>query len=242
MSSAAMAHLLQLGRPGAAPRLPATAEAATPTPPRTVRDRIGLADVSPDDDHAILPRAEVAAVHQAGRASWQISTDQPQPLVIGLFIRDVAGVPSGNNWLPPTSPTVPRAGDQAPEAAGLQWDDWWNQALREERQADNRNWPPDLSSWWTPPAFFLVDPTRLRVSRCGARAPGDRRRELLRRRPLEQRPPSRAWRDNAQHRWCTVRDKASQKHGTCPGAENSAVPPADHRDPSPGTADLAAPS
>jgi len=96
-------------------------------------------------------------MHQAGRASWQISTDQPQPLVIGLFIRDVAGVPSGNNWLPPTSPIVPRAGDQAPKAAGLQWDDWWSQALREERQADNGNWPPDLSSWWTPPAFESLD-------------------------------------------------------------------------------------
>jgi hypothetical protein len=49
---------------------------------KRIRDRspIGLADVSPDDDHAILPRAEVAAVHQAGRASWQISMDQRQPL------------------------------------------------------------------------------------------------------------------------------------------------------------------
>src|ERR1035437_21047 len=33
MSSAAMAHLLQLGRPDATPRLPATAEAVTLTPP-----------------------------------------------------------------------------------------------------------------------------------------------------------------------------------------------------------------
>jgi hypothetical protein len=36
--------------------------------------------------------------------------------------------------------------------AGLQWDHWWSQALREEL-ADNGIWPPDLSSWWTPPAF-----------------------------------------------------------------------------------------
>jgi hypothetical protein len=95
----------------------------------------------------------VAAVHEADQASWQISTDQPQPLVIGLFIRDVAGVPSRHSWLPPASPAVPRAGDQAPDAAGLQWDDWWNQALRQERQADDAGWPPDLSFWWTPPAF-----------------------------------------------------------------------------------------
>src|SRR5450631_3032361 len=60
-----------------------------------------LACVSPGDDHPVLPEAEVAAVHEANQASWQISTEQPQPLVIGLFIRDVAGVPSRNSWLPP---------------------------------------------------------------------------------------------------------------------------------------------
>jgi hypothetical protein len=120
-----------------------------------VADR--LAAVGPGDDHAILPRAEVAAVHKANQASWQISTDQPQPLVIGLFIRDVSGMPSRNSWLPPA---VPRAGDQAPDAAGPQWDHWWNQALREERQADDADWPPYLK--------LLVDPTRLRVPSCGA--------------------------------------------------------------------------
>jgi hypothetical protein len=74
----------------------------------------------------------VAALHEANQASWQISTDQPQPLVIGLFIRDVSGMPSRNSLLPLASPDVPRAGDQAPDAAGPQWDHWWNKALREE--------------------------------------------------------------------------------------------------------------
>jgi hypothetical protein len=92
-------------------------------------------------------------VYETDQASWLISTDQPQPLVIGLFIRDVAGVPSRNSWVPPASPAIPRAGDQAPDAAGQQWDDWWDQALQEERQSDGADWPPDLSSWWSPPAF-----------------------------------------------------------------------------------------
>ena len=92
-------------------------------------------------------------MYEANQASWQISTDQPQHLVIGLFIRDVAGVPSRHSWLPPASPAVPRAGDPAPDVAGQQWDDWWNQAVLEEYQADGAVWPPDLSSWWTPPAF-----------------------------------------------------------------------------------------
>jgi hypothetical protein len=95
-------------------------------------------------------------VHKADRASWQIHIDQPQSLAIGLFIRDVAGVLSRHSWLPLASPAVPRAGDQAPEAAGLQWDAWWDQAVREERKADDAEWPPDLSSWWTPPAFESI--------------------------------------------------------------------------------------
>ena len=40
------------------------------------------------------PKAEVAAVNESNQASWQISTDQPRHLLVGLFIRDVAGVPS----------------------------------------------------------------------------------------------------------------------------------------------------
>jgi len=92
-------------------------------------------------------------VHEANQASWQISTDQPQHLVIGLFIRDVAGVFSRNSWLPPASPAVPRAGDLAPDVAAEQWDGWWDQAVLEEYQMDSAHWPPDLSTWWTPPAF-----------------------------------------------------------------------------------------
>ncbi|MGV8910522.1 MAG: hypothetical protein ACOH1Y_16200 [Propionicimonas sp.] len=29
--------------------------------------------------------------------------------------------------------------------------------MREERKADDADWPPDLSSWWTPPAFESLD-------------------------------------------------------------------------------------
>lgn len=98
-------------------------------------------------------RAEVAGVHEGSQASWQISIDQSQSLAIGLFIRDVAGVSSRNSLLPPAAPSVPRAGGQAPDAAGLQWDHWWNQAVLEGYQANGTEWPPDLSSCWTPPAF-----------------------------------------------------------------------------------------
>jgi len=72
-------------------------------------------------------------------------------------MRDVAGVPSRHSWLPLSSPAVSRSGDQAPEAAGLQWDAWWDQAVREERRADDAFWPPNLSSLWTPPGFESLE-------------------------------------------------------------------------------------
>src|SRR5674476_609 len=92
------------------------------------------------------PKAEVAAVHEANQASWQISIDQPQPLVIGLFIRDVAGGPSRNSWLPRASPAVPHSGDQAPDGAGFQWDYWWNQAWFHQSSHCN----PAPSGAWSP--------------------------------------------------------------------------------------------
>ena len=92
-------------------------------------------------------------MHRAVRASWEIGVDQPQHLLIGLFIRDVAGVPSRHSWLPPASPAVLRAGEQASMVAGRQWDAWWDQAVREASRAEAAGWPPDLSSWWTPPEF-----------------------------------------------------------------------------------------
>ncbi len=115
-----------------------------------------LATLGQFDDHLILPTARWL-VHKADGASWQIRIDQPQSLAIGLFIRDVAAVPSRHSWLPLASPAVPRSGDQAPEAAGPQWDQWWAQALRQEGPAGDAAWPPDLSSWGTPPGFGSLD-------------------------------------------------------------------------------------
>jgi len=46
-------------------------------------------------------------MRQAGQASWQMSIDEPQNLVLGLFIRDVAALSSAHSWLPPAAPAVP---------------------------------------------------------------------------------------------------------------------------------------
>jgi hypothetical protein len=66
--------------------------------------------------------AEVADVHQNGPASWRIEMDEPQPLVIGLFVRDVAGLTSRHVWLPPATSATPRANGEGSEEAARQWD------------------------------------------------------------------------------------------------------------------------
>ncbi len=94
---------------------------------------------------------------EPGKANWQLSINDPAPLSIGLFIRDVAAVPSREDWVPLASPAVPGADTKASEAAGQQWDAWWHEALLRERQADATEWPPDVSSWWTPPDFEALE-------------------------------------------------------------------------------------
>lgn len=98
-------------------------------------------------------------MHEAGVASWQVSSGQPQSLAVALFIRDAAALPSRHSWIPPALPAVRPVGSQAREPAGLQWDSWWDQALRQQRQVDPAEWPPDVSSYWAPPDFHALDAT-----------------------------------------------------------------------------------
>ena len=89
----------------------------------------------------------------AGPASWRIDMDEPQPLVIGLFMRDAAGLKSRHTWLPHCAPAIARANSEGSEEAAHQWDLWWDRSL-------SNNWNgPDLSQgqlaamWWLPPDF-----------------------------------------------------------------------------------------
>lgn len=89
----------------------------------------------------------------AGPASWRIDVDEPQPLVIGLFVRDAAGLKSRHTWLPHCAPAIARANSEGSEEAAHQWDLWWDRSL-------SNNWNgPDLSQeqlaamWWLPPDF-----------------------------------------------------------------------------------------
>jgi len=60
-------------------------------------------------------RTEVADMRQTGPASWCVGIDEPEAPVLGLFVRDVAGLTSRHVWLPPAAPATPRADGEVPE-------------------------------------------------------------------------------------------------------------------------------
>ncbi len=94
-------------------------------------------------------------MRQAGQASWQMSIDEPQNLVLGLFIRDIAALSSAHSWLPPAAPAVPGvAGGGGSPAAARQWDAWWEHALAVDPHAP---WPEVTTSWWGAPDFASPD-------------------------------------------------------------------------------------
>jgi len=94
-------------------------------------------------------------MRQAGQASWLMSIDEPQNLVLGLFIRDVAALSSAHSWLPPAAPAVPGvAGGGGSPAAARQWDAWWDHALAVDPHAP---WLEVTTSWWGPPDFGSLD-------------------------------------------------------------------------------------
>jgi hypothetical protein len=92
-------------------------------------------------------------VQGAVRTSWRIGIDEPQPLVIGLFVRDVAGLTSRHVWLPHAAPATPRANGEGPEDAARQWDLWWDRALAFDWTMDRQSQEQLAALWWTPPDF-----------------------------------------------------------------------------------------
>ena len=94
----------------------------------------------------------MAEVRETGRTSWSIRIGELQPLVIGLFVRDVSGLTSRRVWLPHSVPATPRANGEGSQEAARQWDLWWDRALLFD---------------WTP---FGVSSRK--VAKCRTRAPG----------------------------------------------------------------------
>lgn len=92
-------------------------------------------------------------MHQGGPASWRIGIDEPQDLVIGLFVRDVAGLTSRHVWLPPAAPATPRASGEGSADASHQWDLWWDRALAADLTMTAQSLDQIARTWWSPPDF-----------------------------------------------------------------------------------------
>jgi hypothetical protein len=101
-------------------------------------------------------------VGEQDRTSWQIGMDQPENLVIGLFVRDVAGLKSRHTWLPHCSPGIARANGEGSAVAAHQWDLWWDKSLSttwngpgqsQEQLAGMWSREPDFESLQSAPAL-----------------------------------------------------------------------------------------
>jgi hypothetical protein len=92
-------------------------------------------------------------VREAGRTSWRIEFDEPQPLVIGLFVRDVPGLKSRHAWLPHCAPATPRANGEGSEEAARQWDLWWDRSLSNNWNGPDQSQGQLTAMWWLPPNF-----------------------------------------------------------------------------------------
>jgi hypothetical protein len=68
----------------------------------------------------------------AGRTSWRIGTDEPQLLLMALYVRDASGLrPQVDPNIPPLEPAVPLDDRAAAftRVASVQWAGWWHQLL-----------------------------------------------------------------------------------------------------------------
>ena len=92
-------------------------------------------------------------MQKAGLTSWQVGIDEPPPLVIGLFVRDVAGLKSRHTWLPHCAPAVPRANGEGSEEAAHQWDQWWDRSLSNNWNVPDQSQEQLAAMWWLPPDF-----------------------------------------------------------------------------------------
>jgi len=92
-------------------------------------------------------------VRRAGQLSWRIEIDEPEPLVIGLFVRDAAGLTTTHDWLPHAVPVIPQVDGEAPVEAARQWDLWWDRALQLDLDLEGQRQGQLGASWWTPPDF-----------------------------------------------------------------------------------------
>jgi hypothetical protein len=80
--------------------------------------------------------------------SWKISTDEPQSLLMALYVRDASGLrPQVDPDIPSLEPGVPFREKPSPadSLASAQWADWWQQLLDGGGFWPEHKSPPDMS-------------------------------------------------------------------------------------------------
>jgi hypothetical protein len=68
----------------------------------------------------------------AGTTSWRMATDEPQSLLMALYVRDASGLrPQVDPDIPSLEPAVPfrEKPSAVDRVASAQWGDWWQQLL-----------------------------------------------------------------------------------------------------------------
>jgi hypothetical protein len=92
-------------------------------------------------------------VGEQGRTSWRIVIDQPEPLVMGLFVRDVAGLKTRHSWLPHCAPDIARDNGEGSAAAAHQWDLWWDRSISTNRNGPDQSQDLLAGMQWLPLDF-----------------------------------------------------------------------------------------
>ena len=80
--------------------------------------------------------------------SWKISTDEPQSLLMALYVRDASGLhPQVDPYIPTLEPAVLFGEKPSPadRLASTQWADWWQQVLYGGGFWPAGENPPDMS-------------------------------------------------------------------------------------------------
>src|SRR5487761_2167862 len=104
-----------------------------------------------------MPPARGSDVREPGRSSWQIVMDQPENLVIGLFVRDVSGLKTGHTWLPHCSPGIARENGEGSATAAHEWDQWWERSISTHSLGPHHSTQQLAAVSWIPPDFGSLE-------------------------------------------------------------------------------------
>ncbi len=103
-------------------------------------------------------------MHDTGGQGWRITMDTSSPILIALYLRDVAGLDgAGTPALSHATPKVRHADHShlTAEVGGVsalktEWEAWWHQLLKSYPEEAPRLTPPDFKAFSNSPALRRV--------------------------------------------------------------------------------------